>query len=103
MVSRDEAFGLVYLEAMSRGCITIAARNEGIDGVIVHGVNGFLCEAGNEDELVNLLRHIDSLSENELIKISSNAIETARNMTIVETSKNYIEFVMSAKSTSILH
>jgi L-malate glycosyltransferase len=103
MVSRDEAFGLVYLEAMSRGCITIAARNEGIDGVIVHGVNGFLCEAGNEDELVSLLRHIDTLSENELIKISSNAVETARSMTIEETSKNYIEFVMSAKSTSILN
>jgi len=102
MVSRDEAFGLVYLEAMSRGCITIAARNEGIDGVIIHGVNGFLCEAGNQDELVYLLRHINSLSENELMKISSNAIETARSMTIENTSKNYIEFVMAAKSSSIL-
>tara|TARA_B110000879_G_scaffold212420_1_gene308597 strand:+ start:7660 stop:8901 length:1242 start_codon:yes stop_codon:yes gene_type:complete len=103
MVSRDEAFGLVYLEAMSRGCITIAARNEGIDGVIIHGVNGFLCEAGDQDELVDLLRHIDSLSENELMKISTNAVETARSMNIEETSKNYIEFVMSAKSTSILN
>lgn len=102
MVSRDEAFGLVYLEAMSRGCITIGARHEGIDGVIIHGVNGFLCEAGDQDELVDILRHIDSLSENELMKISSNAVETARNMSIEETSRKYIEYVMSAKSTRIL-
>ena len=43
MISRNETFGLVYLEAMARGCITIASRNEGFDGVIEHGVNGFLC------------------------------------------------------------
>lgn len=46
LISRDEVFGLVYLEAMSRGCITIAARNEGMEGIIEHGVNGFLCGAG---------------------------------------------------------
>ena len=34
MISRGEAYGLVYLEAMARGCITIASRNEGFDGVI---------------------------------------------------------------------
>ena len=41
MISRGEAYGLVYLEAMARGCITIASRNEGFDGVIIDGVNGF--------------------------------------------------------------
>lgn len=41
MISKNEAFGLVYLEAMSAGCITIASRGEGFDGVIIHGVNGF--------------------------------------------------------------
>ena len=41
MISKNETFGLVYLEAMARGCITIGSRNQGIDGVINHGVNGF--------------------------------------------------------------
>ena len=36
-----EAYGLVYLEAMARGCITIASRDEGFDGVIKDGINGF--------------------------------------------------------------
>ena len=42
MISQGEAFGLVYLEAMARGCITIASRGEGFDGIIKDGINGFL-------------------------------------------------------------
>lgn len=34
MISKNEAFGLVYLEAMARGCITISSRREGFDGNI---------------------------------------------------------------------
>lgn len=41
LISKWEVFGLVYLEAMSRGCITIAGRYEGMEGIIEHGVNGF--------------------------------------------------------------
>ena len=41
MISRNEAYGLVYLEAMARGCIVIASKREGIDGVIEDGKNGF--------------------------------------------------------------
>ena len=42
MVSKFETFGLVYLEAMAKGCITIASKNEGMDGIIRNGENGFL-------------------------------------------------------------
>ena len=42
MISKNEAFGLVYLEAMLAGCI-VASRN-GIDGIIIDGYNGFLCD-----------------------------------------------------------
>jgi len=97
MVSKDEAFGLVYIEAMSRGCITIAARNEGIDGVIIHGVNGFLCEAGDQEELAHLIVSISSLPEKELMKISTNAIETSLGMSIEKTSRDYIQFVEASK------
>ena len=50
MISRDEVFGLVYLEAMARGCIVVASRGEGMTGIIEDGVNGFLCAAGDENE-----------------------------------------------------
>ena len=93
MISENEAFGLVYLEAMSRGCITIAARNEGMDGVIIHGINGFFCEAGNSIELAELIIHINTISKVELMRISKNAIETASKMSNEETARNYIEAI----------
>ncbi|EPR69958.1 glycosyltransferase [Cyclobacterium qasimii] len=91
MISKDEAFGLVYLEAMSCGCIVIGAKNEGIDGIIIHGINGFLCEAGNVEELVGIYRYIDSLSINELQKISDAAFTTSKNFTDSEVAKRYLQ------------
>ena len=46
LVSSPETFGLVYVEAMAKGCITIGSKGEGIDGVIVNNENGYLCTPG---------------------------------------------------------
>ncbi len=81
MISSDETFGLVYLEAMACGCIVIASRDEGMDGIITDGVNGFLCEAGNEQELESIFNKIKRLKTSEKINISKNAINTAKQMT----------------------
>lgn len=91
MVSSGEIFGLVYLEAMALGCITIAARHEGIDGIIEDGVNGFLCEAGNTDELASIIDKIRSLSMDELNLISAKAKATANAYTDVAVSERYIQ------------
>lgn len=96
MISKYEVFGLVYLEAMSRGCLTIAARNEGMDGIIVDGVNGFLCEAGNEKELESIILRIKSLSATEKKRISQNAIKTARDLSDYNVAKSYIQQVENA-------
>lgn len=93
MISSPEAFGLVYLEAMAKGCITIGSKNEGIDGVIKHGCNGFLCKPGNVKELAIIIRHINNLSSNEKKKISKNAINTTRNLTDYKVAKQYIQAI----------
>lgn len=98
MISRWEAYGLVYLEAMARGCITIAARNEGFDGVIRDGENGFLCNAGDSDELASIMKRIRSLSKEELLKISEAAISTARWLTDVNAAKMYADDLFKTKS-----
>lgn len=90
MISANETFGLVYLEAMSVGCITIASRNEGFDGIIKDGVNGFLCEAGNVNELQTIIDRIVEMTPEELQRISNNAIQTAQNMTDKIVAKQYI-------------
>lgn len=91
MISKGEVFGLVYLEAMALGCITIASRHEGVDGIIEDGVNGFLCEAGNPDELSSILARIRRMSFEELQNISQKAKETAFIYSDVNVAKNYID------------
>jgi len=93
MISSGETFGLVYLEAMGRGCLTIGSKNEGIDGVIRHGYNGFLCEAGNASELSAVIKHINSLTPSERKQISINAINTVKELTDFNAAKEYITSV----------
>ncbi len=94
MISKDETFGLVYLEAMSQGCITIASKNEGMEGIIVDGENGFLCEAGNYLELSLVVRKINSLSIEDKCAISRKAKETAFNLSDSKVAQMYIDNVI---------
>lgn len=94
MISRGEAYGLVYLEAMARGCITIASKREGFDGVIVDGENGFLCKAGDADELTSVIKRINSLTPAERQRISESAIATAKRLTDYKAAKLYIDDVI---------
>lgn len=91
MISKGEAYGLVYLEAMARGCITIASRNEGFDGVIINGVNGFLCEAGNDNELATIIQSINDLEPEERLRISEKAIATAKRLTDENAARMYLD------------
>lgn len=95
MISESEAYGLVYLEAMSRGCITIASRNEGFDGVIKDGLNGFLCKAGDWKELAAIIQKVESMTTEEKIKLSTNAIETAKRLTDQNAAQMYIDNVLT--------
>lgn len=99
MISKYETFGLVYLEAMSRGLITIASRNEGFDGIIIDGVNGFLCEAGDINELTTILKKLQKLPLEERIRISNNAIKTASILTDRNTAFTYIRQVHNIVDT----
>jgi glycosyltransferase involved in cell wall biosynthesis len=103
MVSRPETFGLVYIEAMSMGCITIGSKNEGVDGIIQHGINGFLCNPGDDFELSKLLIHISTLTKNELVSISKNAIKTALELTDSKVAEKYIQSVMKLSPRSKLY
>ena len=96
MISKYEVFGLVYLEAMARGCITIASRDEGMEGIIEDGVNGFLCEAGDTKELSDIIRRINKLTQSEKEKMSKEARKTAEKLSDYNVAKRYIDAVMSA-------
>lgn len=95
MISKEETFGLVYLEAMSMGCITIASRNEGMEGIIEDGKNGFLCRAGDYNELASIIERINALPQEKLKEISNNAIKTARQLTDSKVAENYIDSIIN--------
>ena len=76
MISEKETFGMVYVEAMSRGAIPIGSRGEGIDGVVREGQNGFLLPAGDKDALARLFERLHAMPAEEVRALSQNAWES---------------------------
>lgn len=95
MISRGEAYGLVYLEAMARGCLPIASKREGFDGIIVDGENGFLCEAGDDNELATIIQCINNMTSEERSQVSNNAISKAKELTDEKAAELYLNDIKS--------
>ena len=55
MPSVREGFGIVYLEAMASGCITIGTEGEGVADLIENGKNGFLVPPEDPDAIVRVI------------------------------------------------
>lgn len=89
--SVNETFGMVYLEAMASGCITVCTKNDGIDGIIKDGENGFLTEPTAEGIQETLLRIKDS----NLEKIRQSSLETIKQYTPENCAKNYLDNIFS--------
>ncbi len=84
--SKNETFGMVYLEAMASGCITVCSRNDGIDGIIKDGVNGFLCE-DVEETLDRIIEHPDKN------RILENTYLTIKGFTTEKAGQSYINYL----------
>ncbi|HHV71637.1 MAG TPA: glycosyltransferase family 4 protein, partial [Clostridia bacterium] len=56
--SWHEGFGVVYLEAMAYGKPVIGCKNQGINDLVVDGINGFLVGEGDVLGLANCLREL---------------------------------------------
>lgn len=93
MISEREVFGLVYLEAMALGLIPIGTRGEGIDGIIRDGENGFLCKAGDKEELDQIIKKLRNLPTADLQRISRNARQTAQSFSDREVAKEYLKSI----------
>lgn len=90
LISKRETFGLVYLEAMLQGCIVIASKFGGVDGIIKDGENGFLCEEGNEEDLIRIFHRIRDMTVEEKSLISKNAVQTAKKYSEKKVAERYL-------------
>lgn len=88
--SEKETFGMVYLEAMASGCITVGLENDGIDGIIRNGVNGYLCRTDNVKETLENI--ITSDIQNTILE---NSFETIKEYTKKNAAENYLKNIIS--------
>jgi len=86
--SENETFGMVYLEAMASGCVTVCTKNDGIDGIIEDSKNGFLCEPTADAIKETLLKIKNHENIEEIIK---NGFETLKNYTPDKCAENYLK------------
>jgi glycosyltransferase involved in cell wall biosynthesis len=91
--SVGETFGMVYLEAMSQGCITVCTKDDGIDGIIKDGENGFLTLPNSQD-IKNTLDRINSLSQNERKVLIHNGFDTIKTLTPEICANNYLQQII---------
>lgn len=89
--SYNETLGLVYLEAMACGCLTIGSLNEGIDGIIIDGQNGLLCDPLNDVSISEKLYEAMVMDEEKYKKMVSKGLETVSNYSNEKKSGEYLE------------
>ena len=88
--SVGETFGMVYLEAMSQGCITVCTKGDGIDGIIKNGENGFLTEPTIKSVKETLL-NIKNLTTDELKTLYSNSFNTICQYVSTKCAYDYLQ------------
>ena len=94
MPSVREGFGIVYLEAMASGCVTIGTEGEGIAALIVSGENGFLVPPDDVDAIVQI---VDRCFRDESLmrRIADAGKATAMTMTWENNTKQYTKLFES--------
>ena len=89
MPSKPEGFGIVYLEAMAAGCVTVGTAGQGIADIIKSGENGFLVEADDVEAVVSVLA--DCINDRELKeRIADNGRKTAAKLDWTTNAEKHI-------------
>ena len=88
--STGETFGMVYLEAMACGCITIATKDDGVDGIIKNQENGFLT-IPISTEIRKLLQFIKSMEDDRLKVLRYNSFSTIQTYTKTRCCEHYLQ------------
>lgn len=94
MASHPEGFGIVYLEAMAAGCITVGTEGQGIADIIESGENGFLVPPDDPGKIAEILENCLK-NPDTAAKIAANGQQTAQSMTWANTSQKYISLFAS--------
>lgn len=92
---KSESLGLVGLEAMACGAITIASNMAGPTSYIVDKENGFFFEPCNPEDLKKKIEYVLQLSQSEKEEIKNNAYQTVKQYDINQISGILIDIFES--------
>jgi len=93
MASYTESFGIVLIEAMSHGIPCVAFTSaEGANDLIEDGVNGYLIENRNFDEMVNKIQEL-VLSNAKRLSFGKNARKKSLNYTSDSIKDDWIKLL----------
>ncbi len=90
MPSVNEGFGIVYLEAMASGCVTIGTEGEGIADLIASGKNGFLVPPDSPEAIVSTIEWCLEHPE-EADAVAEQGRKDALGLTWQKNAEQYIE------------
>ena len=79
---------------MLQGCLTIASKGEGFDGIIKDGKKGFICEPENQTELEDVYRRKTVMPTEERNKIGPAAIDLAAHLSEHEVAERYLSDIL---------
>lgn len=95
--SVDEEFGIAPVEAMGYGLPVIAYASGGMKETVQNGENGYLYNELNEDSLIEQIKKLESLPEDEYLKMRTAARHSAEKYNF-ETFKEKILSYIKSKS-----
>lgn len=91
--SVNETFGMVYLEAMASGCITVCTKNDGIDGIIKNNCNGFLIEP-NSTSIKSVINKIKCMDDIEISTLLQNCYKDVNNYSLANCADMYLKNIL---------
>jgi len=92
IISKDgdsEGLPVVILESLIRRKLVLASNKSNAGEIIINGINGFLFNSNNEDELVIKIKEISSLDSSKRALIEKNAYELGSNYQISKLGEKY--------------
>lgn len=100
LISEGETYGMVYIEAMLQGCIVIASRGGGFDGIIQDRINGFICNPGDAEMLESIYQRIEDMTIDERNEMGQRAIDLAIHLSEKEVADNYLRDIFCYKNNN---
>lgn len=101
--ANDESLGLVGLEAMSCGTLTIASNIAGPSTYVKDGENGFLFEAQNSKDLAEKISKVLYIDEEKRNILSKNAEKAAQKYDKKNVGKNLCDIFETVKAKATTH